>query len=167
LKQLIDSDTDIFKTKNLYHMVELNFRVLTGKTITRAISTGASSRRRTTDSPERIPTILRWCKRHDEDTSWKQAAGVYVECLTPPQLFTEGNHRTSSIIASSILVRDGHPPFVLTPENAVAYFGPSSVMKFETNKKSMMDRWLRIPGLKKAFAKFLRSTSDVAYLLSG
>jgi hypothetical protein len=46
-----------------------------------------------------------------------------------PQLFIEGNHRTGALLMSYVLVRDGQLPFVLTVENAAAYFAPSAAIR--------------------------------------
>jgi hypothetical protein len=99
-----------------------------------------------------------------DESAWKRAAGTYVRILSKPQLFIEGNHRSGALVMSYILVSEGKPPFVLTVENAAAYFDPSSVIR-DTAKKSPTAMY-RFPGIKKRFAKFLANQSDANYLLA-
>jgi hypothetical protein len=63
---------------------------------------------------------------------------------------------------SFILVRDGKAPFVLTVENARAYFDPSSLVK-ET-KKTPTTLLMKLPSMKKRFARFLERQADTQYL---
>jgi hypothetical protein len=92
------------------------------------------------------------------------AAGLYVRALSKPQLFIEGNHRTGALLASYVLLRNGKPPFVLTVENALAYFDPSTVIR-NTDKLGLMALF-RLPGIKKRFAQFLEDQADPRYLLA-
>jgi len=45
------------------------------------------------------------------------------------------SHRTGVLVMSYILAREGRPPFVLTVENAKAYFDPSTLI-IKTRKHS-------------------------------
>ena len=96
---------------------------------------------------------MRWYYKHEQESAWKRAAGVYVRILSQPQLHIEGNHRTGARIMSYILVRDGKATFVLT-DNAKAYFDPSTLIK-ET-KKTTTTMLMKLPRMKKLFADFLR-----------
>ena len=109
-----------------------------------------------------IGDILRWYDRHDGESSWKRAAGVYVRLLSQPQLYIEGNHRTGALIMSYILMRDGKAPFVLTVDNAKAYFDPSTLIK-ET-KKTATTLLTKLPRMKKRFAKFLHAQAHERYI---
>ena len=62
-----------------------------------------------------------------------------------------------------MLLRAGKPPFVLTVENAVAYFEPSTVI-CNTSKLGPMGLF-RLPGIKKRFAQFLEKQANARYLL--
>jgi hypothetical protein len=73
--------------------------------------------------------VLEWHARHEGESAWSRAAGAYVRTLSKPQLFIEGNHRAGALMMSYILVREGRPPFVLSVENAGAYFDPSAVIR--------------------------------------
>ena len=86
-----------------------------------------------------------------------------MRILSKPQLFIEGNHRTGALVMSYLLVRDGEPPFVLTVDNAEAFFDPSTVIR-DIRKRSPAAIF-RLPGIKKRFAKFLLAQADPRYLL--
>jgi hypothetical protein len=58
----------------------------------------------------------------------------------------------------------GKPPFVLTVENALAYFDPSTVIR-DTRKLGPMALF-RLPGINKRFARFLEDHADSGYLLA-
>src|SRR4051794_33683070 len=74
----------------------------------------------------------------------------------------KGNHRTGALIMSYILARDGKPPFVLSVENAIGYFDPSSVIK--GTRKTTFALLFEIPRIKKRFAEFLHGQADRKYL---
>jgi hypothetical protein len=78
-----------------------------------------------------IDCIDYWYIKHKNrgDDPRKLAAEVYVSVLGYPQLFIEGNHRTGALIASWINVVNNYQPFVLSAENAIAYFFPSAEIK--------------------------------------
>jgi prophage maintenance system killer protein len=109
-----------------------------------------------------IDDILRWYFKHEKESAWKRAAGVYVRILSQPQLYIEGNHRTGALIMSYLLVREGRAPFVLTVDNAKAYFDPSTLIK-ET-KKTATTMLMKLPRMKKLFADFLREQVQEKYL---
>lgn len=109
--------------------------------------------------------ISEWYQAHRDESPWQRAAGVYVRGLSEPQLFIEGNHRTGALIMSHILARSGRPPFVLSIDNAVEYFDPSSVIK--ATRKSTFALLFQLPKIKRRFARFLEAKSDPGYLLGG
>jgi hypothetical protein len=111
-----------------------------------------------------IGDLVEWYKGHRAESSWKRAAGVFVRALSKPQLFIEGNHRSGALIMSYILMRDGYPPFVLSPGNAVAFFNPSTVIR-NTRKKSIAMLY-RIPKIRRRYAEFLEAQSNSTYLLN-
>jgi hypothetical protein len=109
-----------------------------------------------------IDDILRWYYKHEKESAWKRAAGVYVRILSQPQLYIEGNHRTGALIMSYILVRDGKAPFVLTVDNAKAYFDPSTLIKETT--KTTATLLTKLPRMKKRFAGFLHAQAHERYI---
>lgn len=93
---------------------------------------------------------------------WKCAARVYIQILSQPQLFLEGNHRTGSLVMSYILARNGKPPFVLSVDNAKAYFDPSSLVK--NARKHSLRMLVEQPKLTKRLADLLRESTDPQHL---
>jgi hypothetical protein len=82
--------------------------------------------------------------------------------LSHPQLYQEGNHRAGSLIASGILLQSGCPPFVLTRQNAIAYFDPSSDIKF-TDKRTIRGK-LRLPKYRRQFRDFLQQNVSAKFV---
>ena len=109
-----------------------------------------------------IDGILAWHDKHHSESAWRRAAGVYVRMLSQPQLYIEGNHRTGALIMSYILAQDGKAPFVLTVDNAKAYFDPSSLVK--ATQKTATTLLMKLPRMKKRFAQFLRAQANIQYL---
>ena len=85
-----------------------------------------------------------------------------MRILSQPQLYFEGNHRTGALMMSYVLARDGKAPFVLTVQNAKAYFDPSSLIK-ET-QKTPTTLLMKLPRMKKRFAHFLETHANPQYL---
>jgi hypothetical protein len=162
----IADDTDLLDPQYVAGLLELNHIVLCGREADsrqehhRHIQ--ATAQRFYTQDEFNINDILRWYREHAHESAWKRAAGVYVRILSQPQLYIEGNHRTGALLMSYILGRDGKAPFVLTVENALAYFDPSSLVK-ET-KKTPTTLLMKLPRMKKRFARFLEAQTDVQYL---
>jgi hypothetical protein len=165
LDSLVDHPGDLFSTIELGHLLELNHRVLCGEDP----GTRAEFYMHMLATEEKFHKYIGWLKawyrKHLPDPVYKRAAGVYVGILMQPQLFIEGNHRTGSLIASLELLRAGEPPFVLNRDNAIAYFNPSTVIKFSDRRHYNVSLF-KIPGIKKRFGKFLRSNARPNYLLS-
>ena len=108
--------------------------------------------------------MVEWWARHADESPWTRAAGVYVRMLSTPQLFIEGNHRTGVLVVAYILLRAGEPPFVLTVDNAAAYFEPSTVLR-DIHKHSPAALF-RLPGIRRRLAALLRQHADERYLLT-
>ncbi len=110
-----------------------------------------------------VDDLLAWLHSHSDLSIWRQVAIIYILILSQPQLYIEGNHRTGSLIMSYMLVKAGKPPFVLSVDNAKAFFDPSTLAK-ETHQKGMTSLF-KIPKLKVRFAKFLKKNSQSCYIL--
>jgi hypothetical protein len=109
-----------------------------------------------------VAELMRWLGEHGGNDVWKRAAGAYIHVLSRPQLFIEGNHRAGALIMSYLLAREGRPPFVLNVDNAKAYFDPSTLVK-ETKRHSL-GMLIKLPKLKKRFAKLLKESAQKGYL---
>lgn len=105
-----------------------------------------------------IGDLMQWYGLHRQASPWKLGAGVYVHILSEPQLFIEGNHRTGALLTSFLLVRSGRPPFVLSVDNARAYFDPSTLIK-KTNKHALTTLF-RLPKIRRETAAFLERHAD-------
>jgi hypothetical protein len=165
LDALVDEDLDLFSDEGLEALLQLNHLVLLGRGYDpRAFSRHISvTRRQFFDNFRRyVKPIRRWYHKHETENPYKVASEVYVGVLSQPQLYQEGNHRTGSLIASGILLKNGCPPFVLTRQNAIAYFNPSSEIKF-ADKRAIRDK-LRLPKYQHAFRKFLQQNVNQAYV---
>ena len=165
---LIDWDIDVFAMGKHKYLLELNNIVLCGPD--QALRAEFAHHLKATENrfyaePEGgIEDIVEWRARHLSESAWKLAAGLYVRVLSKPQLFIEGNHRTGALLASYVLMRAGQPPFVLTVENAMAYFEPSTVLR--NISKLGPIALFRLPGINKGFARFLEDQADPRYLLT-
>ena len=130
---LVADHVNVFAMGNLKHVLELNTVVLCGTSMERraayAPHIAASERRFYDERQAGIEDVVEWYARHADRSVRMRAAGIYVRVLSTPQLFIEGNHRTGTLMMSYLLLRDGQPPFVLSAENAAAYFGLSAVIR--------------------------------------
>lgn len=167
IDKLITEDVDLFDLQQIDWMIEINTIVLCGadperrKEFSRHI---ALTRSRFFDSSEGgARDLLEWHRVHRGESVWKQAAGVFVRILSKPQLFIEGNHRSASLIASFLLVREGLPPFVLSTDNAVGFFNPASVIR--RVPKNGLSALFRLPKIKKKYAAFLEDHASPKFLL--
>ncbi|NJO54396.1 MAG: hypothetical protein HC829_05720 [Bacteroidales bacterium] len=158
---------DLFALGNSAHLLELNARVLCGTDPAVRAETAphlqATRDHFYDDRQGGFRDVVDWYHLHREESVWQRAAGVYVRGLSRPQLFIEGNHRTGALIMSYLLAREGRPPFVLTVDNARAYFDPSTLVT-RTNKGSFRMLY-RMPKIKRYFAAFLKDHANLAYIL--
>jgi hypothetical protein len=117
---------------------------------------------------ENIVPVVAWYEKHAKrgDHPLKLAAETYVAILGYPQLFIEGNHRTGSLIASWINLQAGHPPFVLSVDNAIAYFAPSAEIKRFADKSTWRGR-ARLPKYRKSFREFWEHHVEARYVIRG
>jgi hypothetical protein len=161
LDAVIHDELDLFSDEGLEALLQLNHLVLLGK----GYDSLAFNRHITVTRRQfrtYVKPIRRWYRKHDTDNPYKVASQIYVSVLSQPQLFQEGNHRTGSLIASGILLQNGCPPFVLTRKNAIAYFNPSSEIKF-TDERTIRGK-LRLPKYQDNFREFLQANVNQAYV---
>ena len=165
LDSVVDEGLDLFSHEGLEALLQLNHLVLLGRGYDpRAFGRHITvTRRQFFDNFRRhVKPIRRWYRKHETEHPYKVASQVYVGVLSQPQLYQEGNHRTGSLIASGILLQNGCPPFVLTRQNALAYFNPSSEIKF-TDKRTIRGK-LRLPKYQHEFREFLQQNVNRAYV---
>ncbi|WP_319380697.1 hypothetical protein [Thiomicrorhabdus sp.] len=111
-----------------------------------------------------IGGLMEWLELNDNTNVWKQVAGVFCYMVAQPQLFLEGNHRVATLVASYLLMKEGHAPLVVTVENARLFFEISEQMK-EKHKNSLIHEFFSLPRLTNSFAQLLEESQSDAYLL--
>ena len=155
-----------FSTESIEPMLLLNQRVHYG-TDHRLLSEYRKALDATADKFYRsIEPIQKWYERQKK---WGRhplqvAAEIYVRILSQPQLYVEGNHRTGSLIANWISVYHGFPAFVLSADNALAYFAPSMEIKTSVDKTTWRGQ-ARLPKYGKSFLQFWEKHIDHRYLM--
>ena len=163
LDAIVRDRVDLFSDQGLEALVQLNHLVLLGSdsgAFGRHIS--ATREQFFANFRQYVKPIRRWYRKHGTANPFKVAAQVYVGVLSHPQLYQEGNHRTGSLIASGILLQSGCPPFVLTRQNAIAYFNPSMEIKF-TDKRTVRGT-LRLPKYRRQFRDFLQHNVSAKFV---
>jgi hypothetical protein len=165
LDTLLEEQIPPFSPSSIPEMLLLNERVHYG-TDEHLLSEYATAREATAEKfYQHIEPIQQWYERHTKrgDHPLKIAAEIYVSILGYPQLYVEGNHRTGSLIANWITVYYGFPPFVLSVDNAIAYFAPSAEIKSFADKSTWRGV-LRLPKYRKSFLAFWERHIDSRYL---
>lgn len=116
---------EIFRYGASAALLELNHRVLCGVTPERRRQFAghiAATERWFYDRPEAgVGAFFGWIERNRDQPPVALAAGAFVQVVSHPQLFIEGNSRTAALLASYILARAGLPPFVMTAARYPAY----------------------------------------------
>ncbi|HEY7037373.1 MAG TPA: hypothetical protein VID28_00910 [Methylomirabilota bacterium] len=165
---LVAGEIDPFALGHLRHLLELNCLVLCGTSPERrAAYTGhlqASERRFYGEGAAGVRDVVEWVASHADEPADLLAAGVYATMLSRPQLFIEGNHRTGALAMAYVLLRDGHPPFLLTPENAAGYFEISAAMR--DVPKHGPGAGIRLSGLTARLARLLAEAADRRHLIA-
>jgi hypothetical protein len=157
LDAVVHDGVDFFSDDGRETLLQLNHLVLLGQDYdSRAFGRHISATRERffANFEQYVKPIRRWYRKHETENPYKVASQVYIGVLSQPQLYQEGNHRTGSLIASAILLQSGCPPFILTRQNAIAYFNPSSEIKF-TDKRTIRGK-LRLPKYRRQFREFLQ-----------
>ena len=168
IDSLLADQIEIFRYGQTGHILEINHRVLCGTTPERRVQYAdhiAESERWFYDRPGAgIGAVFSWLQRHRTQPTLAIAAGIFVQVVSHPQLFIEGNARSATLLASYVLARGGLPPLVLTPATLPDY-------------RNLTDRCLAIDrsGLTGSFAvsvvtnrvaAFLESATDRRFLLA-
>lgn len=167
LDELLESGVEPFAPGTIQEMLVLNNHVHYGddKKLLQEYSSAIDAtwdKMRVQSKP-----IAKWYGKHKHtrgDDPRKIAAEVYVSILGQPQLFIEGNHRTGSIIASWINMYHGYPPFVLSRDNAIAYFAPSAEIKKFADKSTWRGK-RKLPKYRKSFLRFWEENIDEQFVV--
>ena len=109
-----------------------------------------------------VGELIEWLALHEHKNVWWMAAGLYIQVISQPQLFIEGNHRTGALMMSYLLCKNGKPPFVLSVGNARSHFEPSSLAK-DVHKHGFRSL-VMIPKLKKRMARNFKESAVPHYI---
>jgi hypothetical protein len=155
LDHVLGRDIEPFSDAGIQHMLALNDRVHYGDNQQMMAEFAQAVAANCEKFNANIEPIADWYFEHAArgDHPYKLAAETYVSVVGQPQLFIEGNHRTGSLIASWIDLYAGYPPFVLSVDNALAYFAPSAEIKQFVDRTTWRGR-SRLPKYRKAFGTF-------------
>ena len=166
LDVLLSQQIPPFSAQSMKPMLLLNHRVHYG-TDQHLLSEYVKAVEATTEKfYQHIGPIQQWYEQHTKRGKHplKVAAEIYVSILGYPQLYIEGNHRTGSLIANWISVYHGFAPFVLSADNSIAYFAPSTEIKSFADKSTWRGQ-ARLPKYRKSFSSFWEQHIDSRYLL--
>ncbi len=165
LDELLGERVEPFSQEGISKLLELNNIVHYGFDLRLRLEYNHAIEANAQKFAENIEPIERWYRQHMKGAPrpLKVAAEVYVAVLGFPQLFIEGNHRTGNLIANWISMYYGRPPFVLSPDTAVAYFKPSKEIKRFADKSTWRGR-TKLPKYRKCFKKFWEQYIDIKYV---
>ncbi len=164
LNNLLNKNIDMFSPAGLYSMMELNHIVLCGIDPIKRYEYHKHIQETRKRFQDNIKPIVKWYKKEKVIlTPLKIATIFYIQSLSQPQLFIEGNHRTENIILNYVLITHNKPPFILDTINAKEYFNRSSKIKF-SNKGNMVTNLTEFPTLRKEIKKLLEKYIDEKYL---
>jgi hypothetical protein len=163
---LVEQKVDLLALGQLHLFLELNALVLCGQDeqvrLDAARHLAATDKHFYDNVDGGIRDVIEWHALHANESAWLRAAGVYIRILAEPELFIEGNHRTGALVMSCILARAGHPPFVLTVDNAKEYLDWSTLLTGK--RKGGFALRCQMPWLKHRFAAFLQEEADPKFL---
>ena len=115
---------DVFGYGKSRYLLELNHRVLCGVTPERRQQfrghIAATERHFYDDANGGIGNVINWYQRHQTKPPRALAGALFVQVVSVPQLFLEGNSRTASLMAG-YCARAGLPPLVVTSDLFTEY----------------------------------------------
>ena len=166
VETLIANSVDIFSPGQSQQLLELNYLVLCGTDARRRAQfqshLAATEGRFYSERDAGMGDLVKWWRTHASGSAWERAAGIYLYAFTQPQLLIEGNHRTGALLMSYLLMRDSHPPFVLTTANAGEFFACSAQAR--DLRKAGLRSIVRLAPLRKRFANVIENAADRRYL---
>ena len=162
---LLRKGVEPFSNEGLSEIMELNNLVHYGHDLRLRLEYNQAIQANVEKFSENIVPIEKWYRKNmkSKPHPLKAAAEVYVSVLGFPQLFIEGNHRTGNLISNWISMYYGHPPFVLSAENAISYFKPSKEIKRFGDKSTWRGR-VRLPKYRACFKEFWEENIDKKYV---
>ncbi len=164
LNTLLEKNIDLFSAGGLYSLLELNHIVLCGTDPKKRFEYHTYIMETRKRFQENIKPILKWYKNEKEKAGpFKLAAAFYIQALSQPQLFIEGNHRTENVILNYILITFDKAPFIIGVDNALEYFNLSSKIKF-SSKNSFITNLSEYPAIKDGLKELFNKYNDYKYI---
>jgi hypothetical protein len=167
LDELLAREIEPFSDASISDMLALNNRVHYGTDAALIAEFQTAIAANAEKFYANIGIVAAWYRKHAArgEHPYKLAAETYVAVLGRPQLFIEGNHRAGSLIASWINLYAGYAPFVLSVDNAVAYFAPSAEIKLFADRSTWRGL-ARLPKYRKSFRRFWERHVEPKYILA-
>lgn len=167
--RLLAEDVDLFAYGASEQILELNHLVLCGT----STQTREAAKKHIEETGRffyavragGVGSFIDWYQQQRGQAPQRLAAGIFMQIVSGPQLFIEGNQRTGTLIASYALARLGCGPFVLTPETYRSAFGVFAEVK-ATNRLSLR-HVLRAWRLKKAVSDLMEPKDLKMFLNTG
>jgi hypothetical protein len=164
--ELLAGRVDIFAWGESRHILELNHRVLCGVSPERRQQHAdhlAETERRFYDDPAGgMASLHEWHERNRGRGGRPLAAGAFVQAVSTPQLFIEGNRRTALMIASYLLARSGLPPMVV-PQPALPRFQALSERVLAIDRDGLAGG-IALTLAARRVGDFIAETADPRYL---
>ena len=109
-----------------------------------------------------VAALFAWLQRHRTQAPVALAAGVFVQVLSHPQLFIEGNTRSAVLLASYVLARAGLAPLVVTAAHYPAY--RTVVARCSAIDRASLTSAFTLSGATTRVSAFLVQSSDPRFL---
>lgn len=165
---LLADRSEIFRYGASGALLELNHRVLCGVTPERRRQFAghiAETERWFYDRPDAgVGALFSWIERHREQPPVTLAAGLFVQVVSHPQPFLEGNSRTAALLASYVLARAGLPPLVATTALYPAY--RDLVEQGSAIERARLTRAFALSAATARAAAFIKEAADPRFLLA-
>ncbi|TPE52029.1 hypothetical protein [Amaricoccus solimangrovi] len=165
--RLLGARIDIFEYGESRRILELNHLVLCGDTPERRAQYAdhlAATEHRFYDDPRGgVAALMDRYARSRRHAPEVLAAEIYVQTVSGPQLFLEGNSRAAAVLASYCLARAGLPPLVVTAETMPEYHG--LVERSVAVDRDGITGMLSFGTAVRRLAHFIRETGDADFLL--
>ncbi len=165
--QLLGNGTDLFAYGGSEQLLELNHLVLCGS----SAATREAARKHMDETARHfyaaryggVGSFIDWYHEQRGLAPQRLAAGVFMQIVSGPQLFIEGNQRTASLIASYVLATSGEEPFVLTKQTYRDAFKTFAQVKV-INRQSWAQIF-RFWRLRRTLCDTMKSTEADHFLL--
>jgi len=168
VEKLVQGCPELFSLGQSRHIIELNHIVLYGlnsqvrEENKKQIKT---SEKQFYEKPYGgIADLIEWYSKNQSLSVWERAAGIQLRVLSTPELFFEGNHRTSTLLMSYELMKSDVSPFVLNSNNVVEYFKFTPLMQSIKTRGILMK--IKGPKMRKTLANYLRENNNDKYIFN-